>query len=163
MRRLTFLIVLAVAAVSFVAFRPAATTDANSIEGVWKAVHVTVTSDEGTQEIEITQPNLHIYTAKHYASLRIGGVDQEPREMLPEDPTDEQLLAAFRRFYAAAGTYEVKGEEIHQKVIMHRNPNAMAEQRERSVPFYVVGDTAWAMSSNPAGTVTFKVRYVRVE
>ena len=161
MRRLTFLIVLAVAAVSFVAFRPATTTDNSSTEGVWKAVHVTVTNEEGTQENEITQPNLTIYTGKHYASLWVGG--QEPRERLSEDPTDEQLLAALRRFRGSAGTYEVKGHEIHMKVIVHRNPNTMAEQRESSAPFEVHGDTMVATFTNPAGTSTFKVKYVRVE
>ena len=162
MRRLTLLLVLVVAAGSFLAFRPATTSDASAVEGVWKTVHVTVTNDEGTQENEITQPSLTIFTATHYASFRIGG-GQESREMLPEDPTDEQLLAAFRRFNAAAGTYEVKGYEIHTKVLMHRNPNAMAERRENSAPFEVDGDTMVRTFTNNAGTTTFKVTYTRVE
>ena len=44
MRRLITLIVLAVAAVSFLAFRPATTIDATAVEGVWKAVHFTATN-----------------------------------------------------------------------------------------------------------------------
>ena len=162
MRRLIPLIVLMVTVGSFLAFRPATTTDATAVEGVWKAVHVTITGDEGTQENEFTQPNLHIYTAKHYASMRIGGVDQEPREMLPEDPTDEQLLAAWRPLFANAGTYEVKGNEIHTKMIVAKSPNATAEQSENSTPFEVDGDTMYRTFTNDAGT-TFKVKYVRVE
>ncbi len=158
MRKLTPLIVLAVAAVSFMAFRPAATTDANSVEGVWKTVHVTMTNDEGTQENEVTTPNLTIFTATHYAAVRTG-----QREALPEDPTDEQLLAAWRPFNAQAGTYEVKGNEIHTKLIAHKNPNATAEQRENSAPFEVDGDTMYRKFTNQAGTVTWKVKYVRVE
>ena len=162
MRRLIPLIVLAVAVVSFLAFRPAATTDANPIEGVWKSVHVTVTNDEGTEEIEITQPSLTIFTATYYASLRIGG-GQEPRDLLPEDPTDEQFNAALRRFNASAGTYEVKGNEIHTKIILHRNPNTMAEQRERSATFEVDGDTMYRTFTNSNTGNRLRVKYVRVE
>jgi hypothetical protein len=157
MRRLTLLIVLAAAAVFWGAFRPAATTDASAVEGVWKSVHVTITNDEGTQENEITTPNLMIFTANHYASVRTG-----QREQLPEDPTDEQLLAAWRPFNANAGTYEVRGNEIHMKVIVHKSPNVTAAQRENTSTFEVDGDTMLRTITNAAG-VTFKVKYVRVE
>ena len=161
MRRFTFLLVLVVAAGSFLAFRPAATTDASAVEGVWKAVHFTATNDEGTQENEITTPNLTIFTEGHYASLRIGG--NEPLEMLPEDPTDEQLNAAFLRLIANAGTYEVKGYEIHTKVLMHRNPNVMAERREGTTTFEVDGDTLVRTFTNPNTGGSFTVKYMRVE
>ncbi len=160
MRRLTLLIVLAVAAVSFLALRPAATIDASAVDGVWKSIHVTITNDEGTEEFEITTPNLLIFTATHYARLTVFG--QEPRAELPEDPTDEQLLAAWRPLIANAGTYEVKGDEIHTKVIVAKSPNATAEQAEDSAPFEVDGDTMVRTFTNDAGT-TFVVRYSRVE
>jgi hypothetical protein len=76
MRRLTPLIVLVIAAGSFLAFRPSTTTDASDLEDVWKVVYVTITNDEGTQENEVTQPNLTIFTATHYASVNVFG--QEP-------------------------------------------------------------------------------------
>jgi hypothetical protein len=158
MRRLTLVIVLAVTAVSFVALRPAATTHANAVEGVWKTVHVTRTDAEGTQENEVTTPNLTIFTATHFAALRAG-----EREELAEDPADEQLLAAWRPFFASAGTYAVKGNEIHTKIIVHKSPNATAAQRENGAPFELAGDTMYRTFTNPAGTVTWKVKYVRVE
>ena len=161
MRRLIPLIVLVVAAVSFLALRPASTTDASAVEGVWKAVHVTITNDEGTEENEITQPNLLIFSATHYAAAGVFG--GEPRAELPEeDATAEQLLAAWRPFYANAGTYEVKGYDIHTKVIVSKNPNATAEQAENSAPFEVDGDTMVRTFTNDAGT-TFVVKYTRVE
>ena len=88
---------------------------------------------------------------------------EEARAELPEDPTDEQLLAAWRPFFARAGTYEVKGHEIHTKVIVGKNPNATAEQEENSASFEVDGDTMFQTFTNDAGTVTFKVKYTRVE
>jgi hypothetical protein len=162
MRRLIPLIVLAIATVSFAAFRPAARTDASAVEGVWKTVHVTATNDEGTQENEITQPSLTIFTGGHYASFRISG-GQEPRELLPEEPTDEQRFEAFRRYNAAAGTYEVMGDEIHTKLLMHRNPNAMAEGGGGTSTFEVDGDTMSRTFTNPNNGNTFRVKYMRVE
>jgi hypothetical protein len=162
MRRLIPLIVLAVAAASFVAFRPAATIDASAVEGAWKTVHVTATNDEGTTETEITQPSLTIFTGGYWASFRIGG-GQEPREMFPEDPTDEQRLEAFQRYNANAGTYEVKGYEIHTKLLMHRNPNAMAAQNENISTFEMDGDALVRVFTNPNNGNSFRVRYDRVE
>jgi hypothetical protein len=161
MRRLTLLIVLAAAAVSWGAFRPAATTDATAVEGVWKTVHVTTINDQGTQENEIIQPNLTIITANHWATLSVR-TGQTPREQLPEDPTDEQLLAAWRPFFANAGTYEVKGNEMHTKIIVDKDPNATAAQGEANWTFEVDDDTMVRTITNQAG-VTFKVKYERVE
>ena len=159
MRRLITLIVLAVAAVSFLAFRPATTTDATAVEGVWKIVHVTITNDEGTEENDwTTMPNLTIYSGSHFATV----FAFEPREMLPEDSADEQLLAAWRPFIAIAGTYEVKGNEIHTKVIVDKDPNSTAEQEENSAPFEVDGDTMVQTFTTDAGT-TFVLKYTRVE
>ncbi len=151
MRRLTVLLVLVVAAGSFLAFRPM-TTEVTAVEGVWKLVHVTTAE----QDYDNPRPSILLFTAGHYAAVSVRGT--EPREMLPEEPTDEQLLAALRRFFAHAGTYEVSGNEIHTKVIVARNPNLTAEQAERSSTFEVDGDTMVRTLSN--GVV---ITYTRIE
>ncbi len=151
MRKLTVLLVLVVAAGSFLAFRPM-TTEVTAVEGVWKQVHVTT----ATGDFDTTQPSILLFTAGHYAALTVRGT--EPRETFPEEPTDEQRLAAWRRFFANAGTYEVSGNEIHTKVIVARNPNATAEQAEFSSTFEVDGDTMVRTFSN--GVV---VTYTRIE
>ncbi len=152
MRRLIVLLVLVVAAGSFLAFRPTMTTEVTAVEGVWKTVHVTTA--EG--DFDSPQPSILLFTAGHYAAVSVRGT--EPRETFPEEPTDEQLLAALRRFFANAGTYEVSGNEIHTKVIVARNPNLTAEQAERSSTFEVDGDTMVRTLSN--GVV---VTYTRIE
>ncbi len=150
MRRLTVLLVLVVAAGSFLAFRPM-TTEVTAVEGVWKTTHVTTA--EG--EFDRTQvPSILIFTAGHYAAVSV----RQPRETFPEEPTDEQRLAAWSRFFANAGTYEVSGNEIHTKVIVARNPNLTAEQAEFSSTFEVDGDTMVRTFSN--GVV---VTYTRIE
>lgn len=161
MRRLTILIVFAVTTISLLAFRPATTTDSKGVEGVWKSIHVTATNPEGTEEIGDTQPNILIFTGKHYAEVRVRG--DEVREELPEDATDEQLLAAWRQFRASAGMYQVTGNEITTKVIVAKSPNAMAEQRERTTTFEMDEDTMYRTFTSRDGTRTFRVEYVRVE
>ncbi len=151
MRRLAVLFVLVVAAGAFLAFRPM-TTEVTAVEGVWKMIHVTTA--EG--DFDATQPSILLFTAGHYAALTVRGT--EPRETFPEEPTDEQRLAAWSRFFANAGTYEVTGNEIHTKVIVARDPNATAEQVERSSTFEVDGDTMVRTFSN--GVV---VTYTRIE
>ena len=152
MRRLTLLLVLVVAAGSFLAFRPTMTTEVTAVEGVWKLVHVTTA--EG--DFDSPQPSILLFTAGHYAAVSVRGT--EPRETFPEEPTDEQRLAAWRRFFASAGTYEVSGNEIHTKVIVARSPNLTAEQAERSSTFEVDGDTMVRTLSS--GVV---LKYMRLE
>ena len=147
-RSIAGILVLVVAAGSFLAFRPM-TTD-TAVEGVWKQVHVTTAE----QDFDTTQPTILLFTAGHYAALTVRG--REPRETFPEEPTDEQRLAAWSRFFANAGTYEVTGNEIHTKVIVARDPTA--EQVERSSTFEVDGDTMVRTFSN--GVV---VTYTRIE
>ncbi len=161
MRRLSIVLVFAISAVSLLAFQPAATSDTSAVEGVWKAVHVNVTNEEGTEEREITQPNLLIFTEGHYASLTVFG--DEARGELADEPTDEQLLAAWRPFGASAGTYSAADGEIATKIIIAKSSNATANQRERSAPFRLDGDKLVRTFSNRAGTATFEVTYERVE
>ncbi len=129
MRRLTYLIVLVVAAGSWLALRPATRTDATAVEGVWKIVHGTVTSDEGTVEEDINQPNLTIFSGSHYASVFPSGV---PGESI-----------------ASAGTYEVKGNEIHLRAIA-TSPNVPPEI---SGTFELDGDT-WVVTWTNGVVVT---------
>jgi hypothetical protein len=161
MRRLSIVLVFAIAAVSLLAFQPAATSDASALEGAWKAVHVTVTNEEGTEERETTQPNLLIFTKGHYASVSVRGA--EAREALPDEPTDEQRVAAWRRVGANAGTYSAADGEIATKVIVAKSPSATANQRERSAPFRLDGDNLVRTFTNQAGTTTWVVTYERVE
>ena len=90
MRRLTPLLVLVVAAGSFLALRPTMTTDVTAVDGSWKLVHVTTA--EG--EFDSPQPSILLFTAGHYAAVSVRGT--EPRETFPEEPTDE-LPGASRR------------------------------------------------------------------
>ncbi len=128
MRRIIPIIVLVVAAGSLLALRPATTT----VEGVWKIVHFTVTTDEGTVEGDIDQPNLMIFSARHYASIFPSGGGGE--------------------MSAQGGTYEMKGNEIHFRIIA--TSPSVSPKGERSATFEVDGGTL-VMTYTDGPVVTF--------
>ena len=161
MRRLIPFLVVLVSAGSFLALRPAGNTDAGGLDGVWKVVEVTVTNAEGTTTNPVEQPNLTIFTDGHYATLNVFG--DEPRAQLPDDPTDEQVLAAWRPFGANAGTYEVSGSELTTTVLVAKNPNATANQNTNTSSFEVDGDTLYRTLTNANNGNTFRLKLVRVE
>ena len=152
MRKLALLSVLVVAAVAL-AFRPAPVSLDTAIQGAWQAVEFTNNDGETNA---ITNMSLTLFTEGHYASMRIGG--EGDRALLPEEPTDEQRLDALGRFFGNGGIYEIDGDELVTKVMIHRNPNSMAEGITRRSGFEVDGNTLIRTFTNPEGN-TFVVKY----
>ncbi len=107
MRKLAILLVPAAIAASVMALRPATDHSYSAVEGVWESVEVTVTTADSTYTNEATGLNLFIFTKRHYARMRIVGA--EPRPELPDEPSDELLLAAWRPLRDHAVTYELSG------------------------------------------------------
>ncbi len=161
MRKLAILLVPAAMAASVMALRPAADDSQPAVEGVWKSVEVTVTTADSTYTNEHTHPNLLIFSKRHYARMRIAGA--EPRPELPDEPSDELLLVAWRPLRAHAGTYEVSGSEMTLKVIVAKSPNDTAEQRERTTAFELEGDVMHRTFTSSTTGDQFRVKYVRVE
>jgi len=161
MRKLIPLIVVLVAAGSFLVLRPATANDAGGLDGVWRLVEVTSTNDEGTNTNPVEQPNLTIFTDGHYATLNVFG--DEARAQLSDDPTDEQVLAAWRPFNANAGTYEVSGSDLTTTVVVAKSPNATANNNTNTTTFELDGDTLYRTFTNPNNGNTFRLKLVRVE
>lgn len=152
-------IALSVAALALIAsplaFRSAPNL-ADEIQGAWKVVEITNAEGETN---EITGPNLAMFTDGHYSSFWIGS--EEPREPLPEEPTDEQRLEAFGQFHASAGTYSLSGDELTTTVMMHRNPNVMVEGRTRTSRIEIDGDRMVRTFTNTESGAQFIVRLKR--
>jgi hypothetical protein len=167
MRRLTSFVVLAFAAVSlgavsFPASRPAGIADEGSVSGVWKMVSVTVLrGPQSGMQIEINQPSLSIFTKEHFATVFVSGM--QPRVPLPEDPTDEQLLAAWRPVQAMAGTYEIVGGELRTRLIVSKSPNETAEGTEETSTLELDGDALYRTFMDEQGDPALRVKFVRVE
>ncbi len=163
MHRLSPLLLLALVGLFASACQPADTTESDAseaaqlttpVEGVWKTVEVSFSSADTSYTNEITRPSVLIFTKGHYAALRIAG---EPRELLPEeDATDEQLLAALRGVRMNGGTYEVSDSSMTTTVIMHHNPNAMAEGPSNTSTFAVDGDVMTRTFTNEVRQLVVK-------
>ncbi len=163
MHRLSPLLLLALVGLFASACQPADTTESDAseaaqlttpVEGVWNSVEVSFTSADTSYTNEITRPSVLIFTKGHYAALRIAG---EPRELLPEeDATDEQLLAALRGVRMNGGTYEVSDSSMTTTVIMHHNPNAMAEGASNTSTFAVDGDVMTRTFTNEVRQLVVK-------
>ena len=85
----------------------------------------------------------------------------QSREMWPEEPTDEQRLEAFRRYFATAGTYAVSGNELSTTVMMHRNPNLMDEGETVTTAVEIDGDVMAQTFTNVESGAQTVVKYER--
>lgn len=152
---------LAVTLVAVVmAFRPAAedTFSASDLEGAWKAVHVHAALQDTTWSRDEDRPNMVVFSDGYWASLRIAG--DGTRAELPEDPTDEQLLEAWRPFIASGGSYTVSGTTISATTLIAKNPNQMGEEWDSEFKFD--GDKLVRQFSNPENGNTWIVTFERM-
>ena len=163
MRRLAIaaLVVLTATATAAFTFANDSGYTSADIMGAWTAVSVERTNEEGTTNNEITNPNMTLFTAGHYANLRITGEGE--REMLPEEPTDEQRLAAYRRFQGNAGGYKVEGTTLSTKNKITRGPNGMADPQVNTSEIHIDGDTMHRTWTNEENGNKFVVTYKRAD
>jgi hypothetical protein len=92
----------------------------NELIGVWKVVEVTKTGPEA-RTITNLQPVIAVFTKKYNIAMGVRG--ETPRPELPENPTDAQLVAAWRPVTAIAATYNVQGNIITSHDIVGKDPN----------------------------------------
>ena len=58
-------------------------------------------------------------------SFSVQAQENDSRQPFPDQPTDEERLAAFGNFIANAGTYEIAGSTITIRPMVAKVPNAM--------------------------------------
>jgi hypothetical protein len=92
----------------------------SELVGVWKIIEVDLTGPEA-RTITDPQPGFAVFTKKYMSIVGITG--DTPRPQLPENPTDAQLLEAWRPFAASFGTYEVNGNTITSHALVAKTPN----------------------------------------
>ena len=143
-----------------------------SLQGVWRAVEVTVTNPnpppnarpKGTHKV---QPGLLIFTAKHYSVTADTAVEPRPTTPVKEvgKPTVEEMQLRWGPFVANAGTYEVSGDTLTTRSVVAKNPALQGALVVRAT-IKLEGDNLWVTTvegargkvENPA-----TVKYVRVE
>ena len=89
----------------------------------------------------------------------------EPRPLLGDNPSDEELGAAARRYTSAAGTYERGGSTLRYYRTVALSPNAMLPENQPYVRELVsLSIYRLQTSSLPnADGVTVILRYNRLE
>jgi hypothetical protein len=118
--------------------KPAA---APSIEGVWRVTSVITTGTNAANSLPNRQPNINIWTKKHYVRVTSDG-PVRPVLPPPKDPaklTESEKLARYehwRQFAAAGGTYEVKGMKFFQQplVALTQTDDIIARNAGRPTP-----------------------------
>lgn len=144
-----------------------------SIQGVWRAVEITVTNPnpppnarpKGTHTN--LQPQLLIFTEKHYSLTADTAVEPRPTTPVNEQgkPTVEELQSRWGPFGAQAGTYEVSGDTLTTSVIVAKNAALQGKGVTRAT-IKLDGNNLWVTAlegvrgkiENPP-----TVKYVRVE
>lgn len=134
------------------------------VQGGWRTVEVTVPGPNG-RTFTNTQPNLTIFTAKHYSRTEVHA--DNPRPILSDvgHATADELRAAWGPFVAEAGSYEVTaGNIITMRPVVAKNP-ATADGAYTTYSLTQVGDTIWVTAqANEKGTIPpVKIKAVRVE
>jgi tetratricopeptide (TPR) repeat protein len=109
----------------------------DTLEGVWQYTE-TIPPGPAANPVPIPPGSLLIFTKTHYSMILV----TMPRPELPQqNPTDEQKVAAWTPFYAAAGTYEVKGDTFTIKTSAAKNPSEMVPDGWLTSEFKIEGNT----------------------
>ena len=129
-RKSVFAAVLALSLCAAVGPRTAAAQEAKGLEGAW-----IFTDAEGQQR------GLFIFTAANYSQMWVRG--DQPRSVLPENPTLEQRLAAAGEVTANSGRYTLEGDQLTYEAYMANSGAYMAAwpDNDRTVTVKVDGDT----------------------
>jgi hypothetical protein len=102
-----------------------AAAQANKFVGAWKLVEVKITGEK-PETITSFQPNLHIYTKKHYSVMVVRAKEPRPVPADNSKLSAEELLKIYvNDFVANSGTYEVKGDKITVRPIVAKSPGFM--------------------------------------
>lgn len=94
--------------------------EGSPVEGAW-----VITGSESAEGVvkESAQPGLYIFTGTHYSTMFVSA--DEPRQDLPEEPTDAETAAAYNPFIANSGRYEISGDEITTRAYVAKFPAYM--------------------------------------
>jgi hypothetical protein len=145
-----------------------------SIQGVWRAVEVTITTPnvqydslpKGTHTN--LQPALLIFTGKHYSF--VGDTAAHPRPVTPfkvaGKPTAEEAIARWGPFLANSGTYEVSGNVVTSRPMVNKASPAQGRGWFERATFKLDGNHLWMTGvENKDGKLPTPVtaKYVRVE
>jgi hypothetical protein len=126
-----------------------------SIEGVWRMVELTITDSPAGRRDPFgaygvgmhtrLQPDLMIFTAKHYSRTTDTGAEPRPTILytVPGKPTLDELQAEWGPFVANAGTYDLSGNTLTLRATVAKNPRAQREKNYTRLTVKLEGNNLW--------------------
>jgi hypothetical protein len=129
----------------------------NPLEGVWSITEVAYTGTDTSFTFTSPPPGAFIFTEHHYSLLYVWG--EEPRQLLPEEPSDAERLAAMQRLRASLGIYELSDSTITITRMVSRFPNQ--EGGSATIGYRVEGDSLWLKWGTAENPIDYTL--VRVE
>ena len=138
-----------------------------SIEGVWRIEEITMTGANAATR-KVVQPNLYIFTKRHYSVIRVLGDSARKRLADDRKATAQELLEVYvDAFIANAGTYELDQGLLTTHPTIAKDPGTMAPGvyvrfkvgRDRNTLTLTDESSSWGgVATNPQ-----TIRLVRVE
>ena len=94
--------------------------------GVWKVTEL-LSRAPGENWANVSPPlSLYIFTKRHYSYMfTVGGATRPLFAGDPNKPSDAEMVAAYRTFVAATGTYVLSGPTLTLTASLAKNPNEM--------------------------------------
>lgn len=118
-----------------------------SLEGAW----VLEQTEDANGNVDAEPlPGLWLFTMNHYSILFATG--NKPRALTDdENPSDAQVLEAYRSFTANSGRYELKGNQFVIHPYVAKSPNFMAGWPETTLTFSFARDGDALTVTDPDG------------
>jgi hypothetical protein len=137
---------------------------ASALTGAWRMTEMTRTGPNA--ETLKNPPGLLIFTGKYWSRMYVDSDQPRTQKRAGEKAATSELLAMWRPFVAASGTYEVSGNTLTCRALIAKNPDVMEPGNLSVYTFKIEGNTLTMTDTrNAAGTVasprTFT--YLRVE
>jgi hypothetical protein len=148
-----------------------------SIQGVWRAVELTVPAPNGRRDpfrafgegtYTNLQPGLMIFTAKYFS--RTSDTAAQPRPTgeykMAGRPTLEELQAEWGPFAANAGTYEFSSTTLTLRTLVSKDPRGQREQNFTRLTVRLERNSLWLWpTETDAGQIAppVRIKFVRVE
>lgn len=147
------------ATAAFAQLKPTALT------GTWRITGWKSTGSSG-RTVSAPQPGLLLFTGNYFSRMLI--VSDGPRTAIKdqEKATAAELLATWRPFNAASGTYEISGANLICRPLVAKNPQVMAPGADQTFSFKLDGNTlAITEVRNANGPIANPITatYTRVE
>ena len=129
--------------------------DESPVQGAW--ILTGLESADGTA-VSPVLPALLLYTETHYSTMYARG--DEARADLSDEPSDEEIVAAYGSFVANSGRYDIDGDQVTTRAFVAKNPNYMHAWPDNTQTFTFAVDGDQLLLTYENG---FKATFRRVE